>query len=41
VLEVQGTAGDAMHGVDLANAALDDGAAAELLTRLQAHFESR
>ena len=41
VLEVQGTAGDAMHGVELATAALDNGAAAELLDRLRAHFESR
>jgi anthranilate phosphoribosyltransferase len=41
VLEVQGTAGDAMHGVELANAALDDGAAAELLDRLRSHFGSR
>ena len=41
VLEVQGTAGDAMHGVELANAALDNGDAAELLGRLRAHFESR
>jgi hypothetical protein len=30
-----------MHGVELANAALDDGDAADLLTRLRAHFESR
>ena len=39
VLEVQGTARDAMHGVELARAALDDGSAAEFLTRLRAHFE--
>ena len=41
VLEVQGTARDAMHGVELANAALDDGNAAGLLDRLRAHFEIR
>ena len=41
VLEVQGTAGDARHGVELATAALDNGDAAELLDRLRAHFESR
>jgi anthranilate phosphoribosyltransferase len=41
VLEVQGTAGDAMHGVELANAAIDAGDAADLLSRLRAHFESR
>jgi anthranilate phosphoribosyltransferase len=41
VLEVQGTAGDAMHGVELATAALDDGDAADLLSRLRTHFESR
>jgi anthranilate phosphoribosyltransferase len=41
VLEVQGTAGDAMHGVELANAALDAGNAADLLARLRTHFESR
>jgi anthranilate phosphoribosyltransferase len=41
VLEVQGTAGDAMHGVELATAALDNGDAAELLDRLRTHFESR
>ena len=40
VLEVQGTAGDAMHGIELANAALDSGDAAALLERLRAHFES-
>ena len=41
VLEVQGTAGDAMHGVELANAALDEGNAADLLTRLRTHFDNR
>jgi anthranilate phosphoribosyltransferase len=41
VLEVQGTARDAMHGVELANAALDEGNAADLLARLRTHFESR
>jgi len=41
VLEVQGSAGDAMHGVELASAALDSGAAADLLVRLRTHFESR
>jgi anthranilate phosphoribosyltransferase len=41
VLEVQGAARDAMHGVELANAALDDGNAAGLLDRLRAHFEIR
>ena len=39
VLEVQGMAHDAMHGVELANAALDAGNAAALLDRLRAHFE--
>jgi hypothetical protein len=32
---------DAMHGVELANAALDAGDAAQLLRRLRQHFESR
>jgi anthranilate phosphoribosyltransferase len=41
VLEVQGSAGDAMHGVELASAALDNGDAADLLTRLRTHFEAR
>ncbi len=41
VLEVQGTAGDAMHGVELASEALDNGDAAGLLTRLRTHFEAR
>jgi anthranilate phosphoribosyltransferase len=40
VLEVQGLANDPMHGVELANAALDAGNAAALLRRLRAHFES-
>jgi len=41
VLEVQGTARDALEGVERANAALDSGDADELLTRLRQHFESR
>ncbi len=41
VLEVQGMARDAMHGVELANAAIDAGNAAELLHRLRGHFEGR
>lgn len=40
VLEVQGTASDAKHGVDIANAALDDGSAAALLKTLRDHFAS-
>ena len=40
VLEVQGTAKDAKQGVEIANAALDDGAAAAFLERLQSHFQS-
>ena len=39
VLEVQGTAGDAKQGIEIANAALDDGAAAVFLERLQSHFQ--
>jgi len=39
VLEVQGTASDAKQGVEIANAALDDGAAAVFLERLQSHFQ--
>ena len=41
VLEVQGMARDAMHGVELTNAAIEAGNAAELLRRLRGHFESR
>jgi anthranilate phosphoribosyltransferase len=39
VLEVQGTAGDAREGVEIANAALDNGDAAALLDRLRQHFQ--
>jgi anthranilate phosphoribosyltransferase len=39
VLEVQGTANDAKHGIEIANAALDDGAASTFLDRLQSHFQ--
>ena len=39
VLEVQGTVKDAKKGVEIANAALDDGAAAALLDRMYAHFQ--
>ena len=39
VLEVQGAASDAKQGVAISNAALDDGAAAEFLERLQSHFQ--
>ena len=39
VLEVQGTAKDAKKGVEIANAALDDGSAAALLDRMYAHFQ--
>ncbi len=39
VLEVQGAASDAKQGVAIANAALDDGAAADFLERLQSHFQ--
>jgi anthranilate phosphoribosyltransferase len=39
VLEVQGTASDAKQGIEIANAALDDGAAAVFLERLQSHFQ--
>jgi len=41
VLEVQGTASDAKQGVEIAAAALDNGAAAALLERMREHFESR
>ena len=40
VLEVQGTARDAKQGIEIANAALDDGAASVFLDRLQSHFQS-
>ena len=39
VLEVQGTANDAKHGIEIATAALDDGAASAFLDRLQSHFQ--
>ena len=38
VLEVQGTARDARHGVELSRAALDDGRATAFLDRLRRHF---
>jgi anthranilate phosphoribosyltransferase len=38
VLEVQGTAKDAMQGVEMANAALDNGAASALVNQLRQHF---
>ena len=38
VLEVQGAARDARHGVELGAAALDDGRAAAFLERLRRHF---
>ena len=38
VLEVQGAARDARHGVELAAAALDDGRATAFLERLRGHF---
>lgn len=38
VLEVQGMARDAMQGVEIANAALDNGAASVLVNQLQQHF---
>ncbi len=41
VLEVQGTVSDAKQGVEMANAALDDGSAAGLLERMREHFEAR
>jgi len=41
VLEVQGTARDAMEGVARANAALDSGDADALLTKLRQHFDGR
>ena len=40
VLEVLGAAQDPKEGVEMAAAALDDGAAAGFLTRLRRHFES-
>jgi len=39
VLEVQGTASDAKHGVEIARAAIDDGDALALLDKLREHFE--
>ncbi len=39
VLEVQGTATDAKQGVEIASAALDDGAASVFLERLYTHFQ--
>jgi len=39
VLEVQGTAKDAKKGVEIANSALDDGAASTLLDRMYTHFQ--
>ena len=41
VLEVQGTAKDARQGVEIAAAAIDDGAAAAFLDRLRQHFTDR
>jgi anthranilate phosphoribosyltransferase len=41
VLEVQGVAKDARQGVDIAAAALDDGAAAAFLDKLRHHFEAQ
>lgn len=38
VLEVQGTASDPMHGVEIAAAAIDNGAAAQLLDNIKQHF---
>ena len=38
VLEVQGTAKDATHGVELAANAIDDGSASALLDRIREHF---
>ncbi len=38
LLEVQGMAKDAMQGVEIANAALDNGAASALVNQLQQHF---
>lgn len=38
VLEVQGTASDPKHGVEIAAAAIDNGAAAQLLDNIQQHF---
>jgi anthranilate phosphoribosyltransferase len=40
VLEVQGTARDAMHGVEIARDALDSGKAAALLQSMREHFAS-
>ena len=41
VLEVQGSASDALQGIDMAAAALDDGNAATLLQRLHDHFQGQ
>jgi len=38
VLEVQGTASDAKHGVEIASAAIDNGDALALLNKLREHF---
>ena len=38
VLEVQGTASDPKHGVEIAAAAIDNGAAAKLLDNIKQHF---
>ena len=40
VLEVQGTATDPKHGIAIAAAAIDNGAAAQLLENIQQHFAS-
>ena len=40
VLEVQGSAGDAQQGVEMAAAAIDDGSATTFLDRLKGHFEA-
>jgi anthranilate phosphoribosyltransferase len=41
VLEVQGMARDARHGVELAAAAIDDGAAQAFLQKLRQHFKAQ
>jgi len=41
VLEVQGAAKDAVEGVEMAAAAIDDGRAQRFLERLKAHFEGQ
>ena len=40
VLEVQGSARDALEGVEMANAAIDDGRATQLLEKMRQHFKS-